>query len=197
MVDRNACNHLTVWKKISGSCKNIMNELCLQIIYLIYIYKEDLALNDLRWLIPIKPNQPNHLLGYFFFSMFSLCSFHFDIVEDPETPCEWITRSIKDASKREPSAWSEGTLSGIQDTIEYLYIICYVVLSNDKLVILTLRVESLFILIIFPQGYITLKVCHAIHDSVFSTEVLILSFGLEWILISLFGMCWLFLSELS
>ena len=23
-----------------------------------------------------------------------------DIAEDPETPCEWITRSIKDVSKR-------------------------------------------------------------------------------------------------
>ena len=25
---------------------------------------------------------------------------YIDIVEDPEIPCEWITRSIKDASKR-------------------------------------------------------------------------------------------------
>ena len=38
--------------------------------------------------------------------------------------------------------WSESTYSGIQDTIECPCIICYVVLSNDKLVILTLCVES-------------------------------------------------------
>ena len=37
---------------------------------------------------------------------------------------------------------SESSHSGIQDMIECQDIICYVVLSYDKLVILTLRVES-------------------------------------------------------
>ena len=40
-----------VKKMISGSFKNVFNKMCLEIIYLIYMYKEDLALNDLQWLI--------------------------------------------------------------------------------------------------------------------------------------------------
>ena len=31
--------------------------MCLQIIYLIYMYKKDLALNNLQWLYDMKPNQ--------------------------------------------------------------------------------------------------------------------------------------------
>ena len=38
-------------KKSSGSYKNIIYKMYLQIIYLIYMYKEDLALNNLQWLI--------------------------------------------------------------------------------------------------------------------------------------------------
>ena len=31
--------------------KNVIFKMCLEIIYLIYMYKEDLALNNLQWLI--------------------------------------------------------------------------------------------------------------------------------------------------
>ena len=43
----------------SGPFKNVINKICLQIIYLIYMYKEDLALNNLR-LICYK-TQPNQI----------------------------------------------------------------------------------------------------------------------------------------
>ena len=45
----------------SGSFKNVIYKIykiCLQTIYLIYMYKEDLALNNLQWLICHK-TQPN------------------------------------------------------------------------------------------------------------------------------------------
>ena len=57
----NTWNHLTVCKKMSsGSFKNI-KKMCLQIIYLIYMYKEDLALNNLQWLICHK-TQTNQII---------------------------------------------------------------------------------------------------------------------------------------
>ena len=31
--------------------KNVIYKMCLEIIYLIYMYKKDLALNNLQWLI--------------------------------------------------------------------------------------------------------------------------------------------------
>ena len=34
-----------------GLYKNVIYEMGLQIIYLIYMYKEDLALNNLKWLL--------------------------------------------------------------------------------------------------------------------------------------------------
>ena len=39
--------------------KNVVNKICLEIIYFIYVYKKDLALNNLQWLIchKTKPNQ--------------------------------------------------------------------------------------------------------------------------------------------
>ena len=42
-----------------GSFKYVTYKMCLEIIYLIYMYKKDLALNDLQWLIchKTKPNQ--------------------------------------------------------------------------------------------------------------------------------------------
>ena len=43
----------------SGLFKNVINKKCLQIMYLIYMYKEDLALNNLQRLICHKKNQPN------------------------------------------------------------------------------------------------------------------------------------------
>ena len=62
MLDRNTWDHLTVRKKeSSGSFKNVMNKMSLQIKYLIYMYKEDLALNKLQWLICHK-TQPNQII---------------------------------------------------------------------------------------------------------------------------------------
>ena len=41
-----------------GSFKNVINKICSQTVYLIYMYKEDLVLNNLQWLICHK-TQPN------------------------------------------------------------------------------------------------------------------------------------------
>ena len=43
----------------SGSSKNVIYKMCLQIIYSIYIYKGDVLLNNQQWLICHKtiPNQ--------------------------------------------------------------------------------------------------------------------------------------------
>ena len=43
----------------SGSFKIVIYKICLEILYLIYAYKVDLALNNLQWLICHKtiPNQ--------------------------------------------------------------------------------------------------------------------------------------------
>ena len=57
-------NHLFVWKRMSsGPFKNVIYKTCLEIIYLIYIYKKDLALNNLQWLIchKTKPKQKSVL----------------------------------------------------------------------------------------------------------------------------------------
>ena len=52
-------NHLTECKQISfGSFKDVIYKLC---IYKSYVYKEDLALNNLQWLICHK-TQPNQIL---------------------------------------------------------------------------------------------------------------------------------------
>ena len=43
--------------------KNVINKMCLQITYL--MYKQDLALNNLQWLIcPKKTTKPNFILQY-------------------------------------------------------------------------------------------------------------------------------------
>ena len=44
-----------------GSFKNVINNMCLDIIYLIFMYKKDLVLNNQQWLIchEIKLNQTN------------------------------------------------------------------------------------------------------------------------------------------
>ena len=52
-------------KMSSGSFKNIINKMCLEIIDVIYMYREDLALNNLQGLRYHKPKQANwvyHLL---------------------------------------------------------------------------------------------------------------------------------------
>ena len=43
----------------SGSFKNVIYKMYLEIIYLIYMYQKDLALNDVQWMIchKTKPNQ--------------------------------------------------------------------------------------------------------------------------------------------
>ena len=50
----------------TGSFKGVIYKMCLEIIYLIYIYKKDLAINNLQLLIchKTKPNQtkPNQIL---------------------------------------------------------------------------------------------------------------------------------------
>ena len=53
-------------KKSSCSIKNVMYKMCLQIIYLIYMYKDDLALNSLQWLICHK-TQPSQNHMYFIY----------------------------------------------------------------------------------------------------------------------------------
>ena len=45
----------------SGLFKNVINKMCLEIIYLIYMYEKDLALNNLQWLICHK-TQPNQIV---------------------------------------------------------------------------------------------------------------------------------------
>ena len=45
--------------------------MCLEIIYLTYMYKKDLALNNLQWLICLEPNQTKDI----FVSRFSYSAF--------------------------------------------------------------------------------------------------------------------------
>ena len=48
----------------SGSFKNVIYKMCLEIIYLIYMYKEDLALNNRQWLICHKSKPNNYILVF-------------------------------------------------------------------------------------------------------------------------------------
>ena len=41
----------------SGLFKNVINKMCFQIIYSIYMYKQDLALNNLQWFTCHKTKQ--------------------------------------------------------------------------------------------------------------------------------------------
>ena len=49
----------------SDSFKNVVNKMCLEIIYLIYMHLKDLALNNLQWLIYHK-TKPNHTKTHIF-----------------------------------------------------------------------------------------------------------------------------------
>ena len=51
--------HLTVYKKWAQARLKMLLNMCLEIIYLIYTYKKNLALNNLQWFIchKTKPNQ--------------------------------------------------------------------------------------------------------------------------------------------
>ena len=44
-----------------GSSKNVINNMFINHIYLIYVYKKDLALNNLQWLTCPK-TQPNQII---------------------------------------------------------------------------------------------------------------------------------------
>ena len=57
----------------SGSFQNVICKMNLEIIYLIYIYKKDFALNDLQWLIchKTKVNQAKSLCIVLNFVTFS------------------------------------------------------------------------------------------------------------------------------
>ena len=58
VIYSNTSNHLNVFKCTTlGSFKNVINKVCLQIIYLTCMYKEDLAINNVQY--AIKPNQTN------------------------------------------------------------------------------------------------------------------------------------------
>ena len=60
-------NHLTVRKRMSSSpFRNVIDKMCSEIICLIYMYKNDLALNNLQWLIcyETKPNQQRPIFDY-------------------------------------------------------------------------------------------------------------------------------------
>ena len=46
----------------SGFFKNVFYKMYLEIVYLIYMYEKDLALNDLKWLICHK-TKPNPSMG--------------------------------------------------------------------------------------------------------------------------------------
>ena len=52
----------------SGLFKNVIDKMCLEIIYLIYTNKKDSALDNLLWLIchKTKPNQKSVFLAYIF-----------------------------------------------------------------------------------------------------------------------------------
>ena len=51
-----------------GLFKNVINKMCLAIIYLLYMFKKDLAINNLQWLIyyKTKPNQTIYLFRFIF-----------------------------------------------------------------------------------------------------------------------------------
>ena len=62
LLHSNSWNHLTLCKEIStGSFKNVINKMFTTHMYLIYMYKEDMALNNLQCLICHK-TQPNQII---------------------------------------------------------------------------------------------------------------------------------------
>ena len=64
VLDKNTWNHLIVCKQVnSGSFKNVIYKICIYYSYLIYMYKEDLALNNLLGLIchKIQPTSKESL----------------------------------------------------------------------------------------------------------------------------------------
>ena len=75
MIYWNTWNYLTVYKeKWAQAFKNVINKMCLQILYLIYRYKEGLALNNLQWLICHKTQSPELL--FFFYQRVKVFPLH-------------------------------------------------------------------------------------------------------------------------
>ena len=75
LLYRNVLNHLSVYeKKMSLSLfKNIINKMCLQIMYSINMHTQDLALNNLQWLICHKTKRNLHLSHNKGFWLLSSC----------------------------------------------------------------------------------------------------------------------------
>ena len=69
MIHTNTWNHLTVCKKKKNELRLVKNHnqenVYTNHIYLIYMYNEDLALNNLQWLICHK-TKPNETKSYIF-----------------------------------------------------------------------------------------------------------------------------------
>ena len=63
-LHNNTWNNLTVCKKLAQNRLKYYQKMCLQIIYIIYMYKQDLALNNWQWLIfhKIKQNQTKPII---------------------------------------------------------------------------------------------------------------------------------------
>ena len=59
VLHSNTWNHLTVYKWMNG----VINKMFIDIIYLIYMYEQDLALNNPQWFICYK-TKPNHEVWY-------------------------------------------------------------------------------------------------------------------------------------
>ena len=71
----------------SGSLKNVIYKMCLEIMYLIYMYKKDLALNNQQWSIchKAKPKQYCSLICSIFLEMFYLVFAIFKNILSKET----------------------------------------------------------------------------------------------------------------
>ena len=111
-----------------GSFKNVIYKMCLQIIYLIYLYKEDLALKIYKGWYAIKPNQaePNHLwrLVLFLFNdrklitaLYNHLKWKMDFVYERWRYVQWL--DIK-KPKITPSSWK---IMRIWNDFDAVYII--------------------------------------------------------------------------
>ena len=85
LLYRNTWNHLTVCKKRAQAHLQMISTKCVYgsyiYIYLIYMYKQDLALNNLQWLICHKTNNLcfhvclsfEYVQNFFFFNCLFVC----------------------------------------------------------------------------------------------------------------------------
>ena len=90
----NTWNHLTFYKQMCSSLfKNVINKMCLQMIniYLVYMYKEDLALNNQPSQIKLNPECPHGMLYYL---KTFLIFYHFVLLLQPSITkvlIQWFT----------------------------------------------------------------------------------------------------------